>query len=71
MKNSFHKTDNLQIENSLQSKGINRNFRTTDINILLNRVKLEKKSQLKKRIIISASIISILSFLSIILLGNQ
>ena len=70
MKNSAPKINNLQRENSQQSNDINRNFRTTDINILLNRVKLEKKNQSKKKIILSVSIISILSLLSIIVLGN-
>ena len=70
MKNPVRKMHNLLNENSQQSRGINRNIRTTDINILLNRVKLEKKSQSRKRIILSVSIISILSFLSIIVLSN-
>ena len=49
MKNPVRKMHNLLNENSQQSRGINRNIRTTDINILLNRVKLEKKSQSRKK----------------------
>jgi len=44
----------------------NDNFKTTDINILLNRVKLDKKRTFKKRIIFSfflvASITSVIVY---------
>ena len=33
------------------------NFKTTNVNILLNRVRLDKKRTLKKRIIISLSLV--------------
>ena len=49
---------------------INEKFKSTDINVLLNRVKIEKKSQLKKKIFYSISIISIVSFISFIVLGD-
>ena len=41
------------------------NFKTTNINILLNRVRLDKKRTLKKRIIISFFLIAILSALTV------
>ena len=44
----------------------NKNIKTTNINILLNRIRLEKKSKSKKKIIYSALIICILSFISLI-----
>ena len=43
--------------------------KTTDINILLNRVKLDKKKDLKKRLIfliLLVSIIGIISFLALV-----
>ena len=40
-------------------------FKTTDINILLNRVRLDKKRTLKKRIIISFFLIAILTALTV------
>jgi hypothetical protein len=40
-------------------------FKKTNINILLNRVRLEKKRTLKKRIIISFFLIAILSALTV------
>ena len=50
----------------------NLNFRsrttnTTNINILLNRVRQENKSNLKKKIILSISIISVLFFICILI----
>ena len=40
-------------------------FKTTNINILLNRVRLDKKRTFKKRIIISFFLIAILSALTV------
>jgi hypothetical protein len=48
----------------------NKNFKTTDINILLNRVSIEKKKQSKKKILFSISIITILFLLSFVVLSN-
>ena len=38
------------------------NFKTTNVNILLNRVRLDKKRTLKKRIIISFFLIAAVTF---------
>ena len=40
-------------------------YKTTNINILLNRVRLDKKRSLKKRIIISFFLVSILAALTV------
>ena len=48
----------------------NRHIKTTNINILLNRVREENKSNLKKKLILSISIIGILSFICIYTFGN-
>ena len=40
-------------------------FKTTNINILLNRVRLDKQKTLKKRIIFSLTLITISSLLAI------
>ena len=40
-------------------------IKTTNVNILLNRVRLDKRKTLKKRIIFSFTLISIVSFLTI------
>ena len=41
------------------------NYKTTNINILLNRVRLDKKKTLKKRIIFSISLVAVISSLII------
>ena len=48
----------------------NKEIKTTNVNILLNRVRQEKKSNKKKRIILSISIISFISLISILVFGN-
>ena len=40
-------------------------FKTTDINILLNRVRLDKKRTFKKRIIISLFLVTIITALTV------
>jgi hypothetical protein len=41
------------------------NYKTTNVNILLNRVRLDKKRSFKKRIIISFFLVSILAALTV------
>jgi len=43
----------------------NDSYKTTNVNILLNRVRLDKKRSFKKRIIISFFLISILTTLTV------
>ena len=43
----------MEIENSLNNIGQNQQAKTTDVNILLNRVRLDKKKTFNKRLIIS------------------
>ena len=68
-KSEFNKIDYL-IKNDLKFSDASKTFKTTNINILLNRVKLEKKNKSKKKIIFIISLISILSFFSIIVLSD-
>ena len=70
MKKSASKIIDHHIETDQNSTDDNKNLKTTNINILLNRVRLEKKNSKKKKLIFLISVISILSFLSIILSGN-
>jgi len=70
MKNTQSKITDNQIKNDINSIFGNKIIKTTNINVLLNRVRLEKKDESKKKIILSISIIVILSFISIIVLGN-
>jgi hypothetical protein len=41
------------------------NFKTTNINILLNRVRLDKKRTFKKRIIFSIFLVTVISSLTV------
>ena len=41
------------------------NFKTTNVNILLNRVRLDKKRSFKKRIIISFFLVTIITALTV------
>ena len=50
-------SSNKEVENSSQ--------KTTNVNILLNRVRLDKKKVLKKKIIFSIIVISLVSSLAI------
>ena len=70
MKKSEPKKIDYQIKNDQKYTDNNKSLKTTNINILLNRVRLEKKVRSRKKLIFLISIISILSFLSIIILGD-
>ena len=70
MKKSEHNKTYFQIKNDLKSIDIDNRLKTTNINVLLNRVRFEKKNKSKKKIIFSISLISILSFFSIIVLSD-
>ena len=70
MKKSEPKKIDYLIKNDQKYTYNNKSLKTTNINILLNRVRLEKKDKSKKRIIFLISVVSVLSFLSIILSGD-
>ena len=63
MKKSFqdNNLDNLDI--SSKNEFENTNIKTTNINILLNRVRLDKQKTLKKRIIFVFLLVSLISTL--------
>ena len=64
MKKSFqdNNLDNLDI--SSKNEFENTNIKTTNINILLNRVRLDKKRTIKKRFIFSIILIAAVSSLA-------
>ena len=41
------------------------NFKTTNVNILLNRVRLDRKKMFKKRIIFSIFLVTLVSFFTV------
>ena len=66
MKNSESSKIDYQIKKNKKIFFENKHIKTTNINILLNRVRKKNKSKQKKIIIFSISIISIVSFIGIL-----
>ena len=60
MKKSFLKNINENSETNLSSEYSNNQVKTTDVNILLNRVRLDRKKNLKKKIFISVIFVTLL-----------
>ena len=63
MKNYNHQKELLNQDKSLIKEIDRDKIKTTNVNILLNRVRLDQKRILKKRIFFSASIIMVVSLL--------
>lgn len=57
-------TDKIKDKILTENKS-NNQTKTTDINILLNRVKLEKKKNLKKNIIVSLLLVSLICSIAV------
>jgi len=70
MKNRQLKKFDHQIRDSQNFSVLGKTVKTTNINILLNRVRQENKNQSKKKIILSTSIIGMLSIIGIIVFLN-
>tara|TARA_B100000989_G_scaffold266230_1_gene219576 strand:+ start:1135 stop:1332 length:198 start_codon:yes stop_codon:yes gene_type:complete len=60
MKKNFEKEE----ENNSKNFYLNQQTKTTNVNILLNRVRLDKKKTFRKRLINSIIIISLISLLT-------
>ena len=66
MKKEYQDLKLLDTDNTSSDKEfIKDSYKTTNINILLNRVRLDKKRSFKKRIIISFFLVSILTALTV------
>ena len=61
------KRDYTNLSNYSSSAGnkSNNQIKTTDVNVLLNRVKLDKKKTFKKNILVSLLIVSLVSLITI------
>ena len=61
------KRDYTHLSNYRSSAGnkSNNQIKTTDVNVLLNRVKLDKKKTFKKNILVSLLIVSLVSLITI------
>ena len=54
------------LESDISSnKKLKNNFKTTNVNILLNRVRLDKKRTFKKRIVFSFFLVAVISSLTV------
>ena len=56
---------NLTEDSSLTKNKLTEKTKTTDVNILLNRVRLDKKKTFKKNILVSLLLVSLLCSISI------
>ena len=65
MKNEDQDITLLETDNSSNKDFKEDNYKTTNVNILLNRVRLDKKRSFKKRITISFFLVSILTALTV------
>ena len=61
MKKNFEQKSEIEIENKVKDIYSNQQTKTTNVNILLNRVRLDKKKAFKKRLISSFIILSLIS----------
>ena len=61
----------LSIRDSSFTKDVFLNeFKTTNVNILLNRVRIEKKNNFKKKIFYSFLMLTVISVISIVTISN-
>ena len=63
VKKNFVNKSQTAIENNSKNIYLNQQTKTTNVNILLNRVRLDKKKIFKKRLVTSFIIISLISLL--------
>ena len=70
MKNSQSSNIDYQNKKNQEFSIANKEIKTTNVNILLNRVRQENMNDKKKKIILSISIISFISLVSILVFGN-
>ena len=65
MKNYDQEITLLNTDNASNTNLKKDNFKTTNVNILLNRVRLDKKRTFKKRIIFSIFLVTLVSSLTV------
>ena len=65
--------DNIKLfstDSSLKTDVSLDEIKTTNVNILLNRVRIEKKNDFKKKILFSFLIVTVISVISIVTISN-
>ena len=63
MKKNFQNKIQNEIEKNSSNNYLNQQTKTTNINVLLNRVRLDKKKTYKKKLIITFIIVCLISLL--------
>ena len=71
MKKKYSSLDFSKIHKEFNDNKKNLEVKTTNVNVLLNRVKLEKKKTLNKRILFSFTLIALTSLLAIFLITQS
>ena len=68
MKKKFEHRSQIEIENNSKNILPNLETKTTNVNILLNRVRLDKQKTFKKKILISLLVVSLVCVITIFLI---
>ena len=70
MQKSDDKIKLFSTDSSLKTNVSIDEIKTTNVNILLNRVRIEKKNDFKKKILFSFLMITVISVISIVTISN-
>ena len=70
MKNSVEDIKLSIVDSSFTKDVFLDEFKTTNVNILLNRVRIEKKNNFKKKIFYSFLMLTVISVISIVTISN-
>jgi hypothetical protein len=70
MQKSYDKIKLFSTDSSLKTNVSIDEIKTTNVNILLNRVRIEKKNDFKKKILFSFLMFTVISVISIVTISN-
>ena len=70
MQKSDDKIELFSTDSSLKTNVSIDEIKTTNVNILLNRVRIEKKNDFKKKILFSFLMVTVISVISIVTISN-
>ena len=70
MQKSYDKIKLFSTDSSLKTNVSIDEIKTTNVNILLNRVRIEKKNDFKKKLLFSFLMVTVISVISIVTMSN-
>ena len=70
MQKSYDEIKLFSTDSSLKTNVSIDEIKTTNVNILLNRVRIEKKNDFKKKILFSFLMVTVISVISIVTISN-